>query len=81
MLTGAMLGFVALCSFFVFTQYSLGLTPLNTSKIQLACIVVFSCAFEMSFGAIFWLYTPEITTNKGMSLAVAMNWGCSVMIG
>jgi len=35
----------------------------------------------MSFGAIFWLYTPEITSNKGMSIAVAVNWACSVMIG
>jgi hypothetical protein len=43
--------------------------------------VVFSTAFEMSFGAIFWLYTPEITTNKGMSIAVAVNWACSVIIG
>jgi SP family arabinose:H+ symporter-like MFS transporter/SP family xylose:H+ symportor-like MFS transporter len=43
--------------------------------------VIFSTAFEMSFGAIFWLYSPEITTDKGMSIAVAVNWTCSVIIG
>ena len=42
---------------------------------------MFSTAFEMSFGAIFWLYSPEITTDRGMSLAVAVNWSCSVIIG
>lgn len=37
-------------------------------------VVVFIIAFAMTIGPITWLYLAEIMTEKGMGIAVSLNW-------
>jgi MFS transporter, SP family, galactose:H+ symporter len=37
-------------------------------------ILLFVVEFEFSLGPIPWLYMAEIMTEKGLSLAVLLNW-------
>ena len=36
--------------------------------------MIFTFFFEISLGSVLWLYLAEISTEKGMSLALFMNW-------
>jgi len=49
--------------------------------LELACVLIFVAAFEMSWGPITWLYLAEICNDKSMSIAMLANWTCGLLIG
>ena len=51
--------------------------------IQMACIILillFVVLFEFSLGPIPWIYMSEIMTDKGLSVAVLINWLMTLMM-
>lgn len=43
-------------------------------------ILVYVALFEFSLGPIPWLYMAEIMTEKGLSIAVLLNWGVTLLM-
>jgi sugar porter (SP) family MFS transporter len=43
-------------------------------------ILVYTFLFGMSLGPIVWLYAAEILPDKGISVAVATNWICTLIV-
>jgi sugar porter (SP) family MFS transporter len=48
--------------------------------IAVVLICVFIIFFEISMGPIVWLYCGEIMNDKGISIAVAVNWICAAIV-
>ncbi len=56
--------------------------PLNTTA-QNLCVVfilLYVALFEFSLGPVPWLYMAEIMTEKGLSIAVLLNWGVTLLM-
>jgi len=43
--------------------------------------MLFVCAFEFAPGPIVWLYMGEILNDKGISVAVFLNWTFTLIVG
>jgi hypothetical protein len=43
--------------------------------------MLFVCAFEFAPGPIVWLYMGEILNDKGISVAVFLNWLLTLIVG
>jgi hypothetical protein len=57
---------------------------LDTSKpAQIFCVIfimLFIVFFEFSLGPIPWLYMAEIMTDKGLSIAILLNWLMTIIM-
>jgi hypothetical protein len=57
---------------------------LETSKpAQIFCVIfimLFIVLFEFSLGPIPWLYMAEIMTDKGLSIAILLNWVMTIIM-
>lgn len=55
----------------------------SSSVAQVFCaifILLFVVLFEFSLGPIPWLYMAEIMTEKGLSLAILLNWIMTIIM-
>ena len=52
-----------------------------SAYMQLVIILLFVAFFESSLGPLLFVYLGEIMTDKGISIAMAMNALCSALIG
>ena len=51
---------------------------------QIFCVIfilLFVVLFEFSLGPIPWLYMAEIMTEKGLSIAILLNWLMTIVMG
>lgn len=44
-------------------------------------MMIFIVLFEISLGPIPWVYMSEVMTDKGLSLAVLINWILTIIMG
>ena len=51
------------------------------SWLKLSIMLVYVAFFESSLGPVLWIYCGEVMTDKGVGLAVAMNWIWAAIIG
>ena len=42
--------------------------------VEVTFVMIFTFFFEISLGSILWIYLVEISTEKGMSIALFLNW-------
>ena len=47
---------------------------IEVAELEITLVMVYTCFFEISLGSVLWIYLAEIQTEKGMSLAVFLNW-------
>ena len=50
------------------------------SYLAVALVMLFVLFFEFSLGPIPWIYMSEIMTDKGLSIAVLINWLTTLML-
>ena len=43
-------------------------------------ILIYVALFEFSLGPIPWVYMAEIMTDRGLSIAVLLNWGVTLLM-
>lgn len=43
--------------------------------------ILYVCYFEFGIGPILWLYNAETMTDKGIGIAVFLNWTLTILIG
>lgn len=68
-----------MCAIFMFIMGAASLSGWGT--IELIMTMAFVAAFEFAPGPIVWLYMGEILTDKGISVAVFLNWLFTLIIG
>jgi len=69
----------AMCGVFLFVQGAATISGWGT--IELVMTMAFVAAFEFAPGPIVWLYMGEILNDKGISVAVFLNWLFTLVIG
>ena len=56
-------------------------TIYKVGTVEIILTMAFVCAFEFAPGPIVWLYMGEILNDKGISVAVFLNWTLTMMVG
>jgi hypothetical protein len=69
----------SMCAVFLFVQ---GIAAIKVwGTIEIIMTMLFVCAFEFAPGPIVWLYMGEILNDKGISVAVFLNWLMTLIVG
>lgn len=68
-----------MCGIFLFIQGAAAVD--GWSNLELIMTMAFVAAFEFAPGPIVWLYMGEILNDKGISVAVFLNWTFTLIVG
>jgi Sugar (and other) transporter len=68
-----------MCAVFLFVQGVAAIKAWGT--IEIIMTMLFVCSFEFAPGPIVWLYMGEILNDKGISVAVFLNWLMTLIVG
>ena len=67
------------CAVLIVAMGIVTIYKVGTAEIILT--MAFVCAFEFAPGPIVWLYMGEILNDKGISVAVFLNWTLTMLVG
>lgn len=67
------------CAVIIVAMGIVTIYKVGTAEIILT--MAFVCAFEFAPGPIVWLYMGEILNDKGISVAVFLNWTLTMLVG